>query len=362
VATETGPHRLSLSVGGRARLGVDGSTVLVGSREAEQFLHGPRYPLQAVVELVAGEPVDLELDFLPGPAITIPPLGLGPTLRLGWQPPSGLIDEAVVAASRADAAVVLVNQASGEGMDRDSLALPGDQDELVARVAAANPRTIVVLNTPGAVLLPWLDEVGAVLQAWYPGERFGAALAAVLFADAEPGGRLPLTFPRERAHLPGGDHGPEIVAATLDYDADGGIGYRAPGVRRHGAAVPFGFGLGYVQTSCEVERVEAADGRVVVHLAVANGGTRDTVHVAQVYARVAGAAPELAAVARVRVAAGRRVAARVEIGAEAFARWDAAVGRRAPVDGRHLLRVASHAEDPGFEFEVSCQEGLLAVD
>ena len=93
-------------------------------------------------------------------------------------------------------------------MDRDGLELPGDQDELVARVAAVNPRTVVVLNTPGPVLMPWLDDVAAVLQVWYPGEQFGAALAAVLFGDEEPGGRLPLTFPRDRAHLPGGDVGP----------------------------------------------------------------------------------------------------------------------------------------------------------
>jgi beta-glucosidase len=91
--------------------------------------------------------------------------------------------------------VVVVGQTSGEGADRPSLALAGDQDMLVSAVAAANPRTIVVLNTPGAVLMPWLGDVAAVLQAWYPGETFGEALAAVLFGDAEPGGRLPATFP-----------------------------------------------------------------------------------------------------------------------------------------------------------------------
>ena len=80
-------------------------------------------------------------------------------------------------------------------MDRSTLALPGDQDELIAAVAAANPRTIVVLNTGGPVLMPWLRDVEAVLQAWYPGQAYGEALAAVLFGDADPGGRLPMTFP-----------------------------------------------------------------------------------------------------------------------------------------------------------------------
>src|SRR5205823_3148480 len=87
------------------------------------------------------------------------------------------------------------NDAQGEGMDRVSLALPGDQDELITAVAAANPRTIVVLNTGGPVLMPWLGDVEAALEAWYPGQQFGAAVAAVLFGEADPGGRLPVTFP-----------------------------------------------------------------------------------------------------------------------------------------------------------------------
>jgi beta-glucosidase len=99
-------------------------------------------------------------------------------------------------------AVVFASQAVGEGMDRASLDLPGDQDRLIAAVAEANPRTVVVLNTGGPVLMPWLDRVGAVLQAWLPGQQFGEAVAAVLFGDADPGGRLPVTFPAT------GDQGP----------------------------------------------------------------------------------------------------------------------------------------------------------
>jgi beta-glucosidase len=337
----TGRHRLSLGIGGRATLSLDGERLLVGAREAEQFIHGPHYPLQAVVDLTAGRPVLLEIAYEPGPAIVIPPMGIGPSVRLGWQPPDGLIDGAVVAAAGCDAAVVLVNQACGEGMDRDGLALPGDQDELVRRVAAANPRTTVVLNTPGAVLMPWLDEVAAVLQVWYPGERFGSALAAVLFGDAEPGGRLPLTFPLAREHLPGGDHGPETVPTRLDYDADGGIGYRAPGVREHGALFPFGHGLGYAPTTAAVRGVEVVDGALAVTLRVTNHGARDTIHVAQLYADVSEGAPELVAIARVPLGAGTTASAHVVVGAEAFARWDAVAGRRRPVPGVHQLLVGT---------------------
>lgn len=212
-------------------------------------------------------------------------------------------------------------------------------------MAAANPRTIVVLNTPGAVLLPWLDEVAAVLQVWYPGERFGSALAAMLFGDVEPGGRLPLTFPHFREHLPGGDHGPEVVPTELDYDADGGIGYRAPGVQEAGCVFPFGHGLGYSPTSLALLGSRALDGRLQLDLQVTNQGVRDTVHVVQLYAEVAGAARELVGLKRVPVPAGGVVTATVEVGPEAFVRWDGTA--RTPVPGSHLLRVASSAADPG---------------
>lgn len=355
----TGAHRLSLAFGGRASVRLDGEEVMVGSRELEQFIQGPSCPMQVVVDLVAGVPALLEIDFEPGPAISIPPMGLGPTLRLGWQPPDDLIERAVETAAGCDAAVVLVNMASGEGMDRDSLRLPGDQDELVRRVAAVNPRTVVVLNTPGAVLMPWLEEVAAVLQAWYPGERFGSALAAVLFGDVEPGGRLPLTFPYAREHLPGGDHGPETVPTRIDYDADGGVGYRAPAVRDRGARFPFGHGLGYAQTSCTVTGCEVVAGTARLALAVTNGGARDGVHVAQLYAEVDGS-PELVALARVAVPARSTATAEVDLGAEAFARWDDRSGRRRPVPGEHGLWLATSSADLTERLTVLVAGGSIA--
>ena len=357
----SGAHRLSLELGGRATVRVDGRVVMVGSREAEQFIHGPHYPLQAVVELRAGEPVDLDIDYQPGPAITIPPMALGPTLRLGWQPPYDLIDEAVAAAAHADAAVVLVTMASGEGMDRDSLALPGDQDELVRRVASVNPRTVVVLNTPGAVLMPWLDQVAAALQVWYPGERYGAALAAMLFGDAEPGGRLPLTFPRSREQLPGGDHGPATVPEQLDYDADGGIGYRSPGLLADGCAFPFGHGFGYAPTSHHLVGVDATDGRLLVRLTVSNEGDRDSTHVTQAYVTVGEDARELAAVLRTPVPAGARVSAVLELSAVAWARWSAEAGARRPVDGEHRLWLGTSSGALGECIVVRVEKGSIST-
>ena len=141
------------------------------------------------MDLVAGQPLTIRVEYETGPVFYVAQFGLRPEVRLGWQPPDRLIGDAAAVAARCDAAVVIVNQASGEGMDRQSLSLPGDQDRLITEVARRNPRTIVVLNTPGPVLMPWLDDVAAVLQVWYPGEQFGTALARVLSGDEDPGGR-----------------------------------------------------------------------------------------------------------------------------------------------------------------------------
>ncbi|WP_346618420.1 glycoside hydrolase family 3 C-terminal domain-containing protein [Blastococcus sp. HT6-4] len=354
----SGPHRLSLALAGRAVVRVDGEVVLAGSREAVRFIAGPRYALQAVVHLEAGVPVTVEIDYDIGPAMLFPPMGWAPELHLGWQQPDALIEEAVAAAAGADVAVVLVQAVSGEGMDRAGLALPGDQDELVARVAAANPRTVVVLNTPGAVLMPWRDEVAAVLQVWYPGEQFGAALADVLFGDAEPGGRLPLTFPRDPCHLPGaGD--PEDVRTELRYDEGAAIGHRSPAVRRAGALFPFGHGLGYSTTAHEFTAARVVDGEVVLVLRAANRGSRPTVHVVQAYLELEGATDgaALAGVARVPLAAGESADVRVVLGPEALLRFDPGLGRRVVADGRHRLRVAADSADEGEAFTLEVTAG-----
>src|SRR4051812_39487380 len=131
-------------------------------------------------------------------------------------------------------------------MDRGSLQLPGYQDQLISAVAAANPHTIVVLNTGGPVLMPWLDQVAGGLEAWYPGEEDGNAIAATLFGDAEPAGRLPITFPKSLADTPANtpaqSRGVKGVATS-----SGGVfvGYRhydAAGIQ---PLFPFGYGLSY---------------------------------------------------------------------------------------------------------------------
>jgi beta-glucosidase len=121
-------------------------------------------------------------------------------LRFGLSPVVGeeAIERAVALAKTAQTALLFVGRNGewdGEGLDRSSIALPGEQDELIARVAAVNKSTVVVLQTGSPVVMPWLDQVAAVVQAWYPGQEAGNSIAEVLLGKAEPGGRLPQTFP-----------------------------------------------------------------------------------------------------------------------------------------------------------------------
>ncbi|MDQ0585479.1 glycoside hydrolase family 3 protein [Streptomyces rishiriensis] len=286
--TTTGLHRFSLLPAGTTALKIDGRTVVSGTRQMRRFFLGPfDYPLQGTAELTAGRAVTLEVTYTNATAQS------GTCgLTLGWQPDS-LIPGAVAAARAADAAVVIVNRVAGEAMDHEQLELPGDQNQLITAVAAVNPRTIVVLNTDGPVATPWLNDVEAVIQAWYGGRATGTALAAVLFGDIDPAGRLPITFPAD----PG--QGPGTTSAT--YPGSGGavsyaegiaIGYRYYDVNGQQPRFPFGHGLSYTtfaHGSVEVAYDPAAEA-VTLAVTVTNNGRRKGTEVVQVYATLPGAA------------------------------------------------------------------------
>ena len=244
--TETGLYRFTVSEAGLATLKIGTHTFGPAYREATQFLVGPNYVLQGTVELTAGTPVPVEIDYSSQ-------FGLfSHEIHFGWQTPSQSgIPAAVAAARRSDVAIVFANDAQGEGMDRYSLELPGDQDQLIQAVAQANRDTIVVLNTGGPVLMPWLSDVRGVLETWYPGQTFGTAIAAVLFGDASPGGRLPVTFPAAQNQGPAAANPP----STYPGDANGNesyaegleVGYRWYDATGQRPLFPFGYGLSYEQ-------------------------------------------------------------------------------------------------------------------
>jgi beta-glucosidase len=309
---EDGYHRFSLAVAGKGSLYLDGALVAEGAREAIHFIDGPSYALQAVVPLVAGQPVTIRVEYETGPAVALEEFGLRPEVRLGWQPPDSLIDDAAALAARCDAAVVIVNQASGEGMDRQSLALPGDQDRLITEVARHNARTVVVLNTPGPVVMPWLDKVAAVLQVWYPGEQFGTALARVLFGDDDPGGRLPVTFPAQAGQGPvqSAEQYPGI-GGVATYTEDIGVGYRFFAANNQQPLFPFGHGLSFARFVYENLKVgRPGSGEIQVSFDIVNDSLRPGSDVAQLYLRCPEAAAEpplqLKGFQRVHLKAGER--------------------------------------------------------
>jgi beta-glucosidase len=238
------------------------------------------------------------------------------------------LDQAEALAREADAAVVVVGtteEVESEGFDRDALALPGRQDELVGRVAAANPRTIVVVNAGAPVLLPWLERVAAVLLTWFPGQEFGNALADVLLGDAEPGGRLPVTWPAdEHPAIPS----TRPVDGTLVYDESIHVGHRA--YERAGVepAFWFGHGLGYTGWEyLDAQVTPGGAGGATVRARVRNRGPRAGREVVQVYASRADSAVErparwLAGFTCVDAGPGEEVTVDVAVPARAFAHWD----------------------------------------
>jgi beta-glucosidase len=216
---------------------------------------------------------------------------------------------AAALAKTADVAIVFAYQWESEDMDLDSLSLPENQDALIAKVAAANPHTIVVLETGGPVTMPWVNQVSAVLEAWYAGSRGADAVANLLFGDVNPSAKLPLTFPRSEADLPhpnlvkppqsstaGGPEAWKKIAAGLPpfqikYDEGLKVGYKWYDAKNKQVLFPFGFGLSY--TTYSYSNLKVLPGKNVrVSFTVTNTGNRAGAEVAEVYAALPASAGE----------------------------------------------------------------------
>src|SRR5712691_4854671 len=290
----TGEYTLSLTHLGTARLYLDG----------QLLIDDPGITLETRsvrLHLVADQPHALRIDYaadrpeqytpVPGELSTS---GLiGSKVRLGWEHPADMVSpamqEAASLAARSDVAVVVVRDYRNEHADLPSLTLSNEQDLLVQTVVAANPRTIVALATGGPVLLPWLDQVPAVLESWYGGQEQGNALADVLFGDVTPSGKLPVTFPRSDQDTPVSE--PSQYARRDDFIAhysEGlAVGYRGYDQFGIEPLFPFGYGLSY--TSFAYDRLyvepETTDGTrpIQVRFTVSNTGARVGAEVAQIY-------------------------------------------------------------------------------
>jgi beta-glucosidase len=261
--------------------------------------------------------------------------------------PGIALSRAVETAREADVVLVFTGTTDStevEGQDRDTLALPGRQDDLVAAVAAANPRTAVVVNSGGPVELPWHEAVDAVLLGWFPGQEAGGALADVLFGVTEPGGRLPTTWPVRTGDAPVLTTTP--VDGMLGYVEGPHIGYRAWLRSGRRPAYWFGHGLGY--TTWEYERLEAParidpHGGAEVRVRVRNTGSRTGREVVQVYLADPAGGPgaagslRLAGFTAVRAEPGESVTALVRIEPRAFQQWSTGHGGWRPRPGASLL-------------------------
>jgi beta-glucosidase len=191
---------------------------------------------------------------------------------------------AAALAKGADVVVLMAQQWASEGVDT-SLSLSADQEALIAAVTAANPKTVVVLETGGPVLMPWLPRVGAVVEAWYPGGRGGEAIADVLFGQADPAGRLPMSFPASLDQMPRpAPVGQEKVSTPIDYTEGSSVGYRRFAETGKAPLFPFGYGLTYTHFSYSDLKVAGGD-TLTVSLAVTNTGRRSGTETAQVYLR-----------------------------------------------------------------------------
>jgi beta-glucosidase len=327
---ETGDYTFGLVSAGRGRFSVDGRGVIDNWSQPKavgDFLGAGE--TQEALNLEAGRAYLLTLEYARSEE------SLVPMVRLGCLPPvpADAIERASALAATSDVAIVCVGFGGdwqSEGFDRPNMDLPGKQDALVEQVAAVNPHTIVVLNTGSPINMPWLEKVAAVLQAWYPGQECGNAIADVLFGDINPSGKLPQTFPMRLEDTP----------TYLDFPGENGkvyygegifVGYRYYDKKKISALFPFGFGLSYTTfdygpLSLSAQEI-GPDDTLQVSVEITNTGQRAGKEVVQLYVRDEQASlqrpeKELKAFAKVQLEPGERRTMRLSIPSDALAYYD----------------------------------------
>jgi beta-glucosidase len=267
-----------------------------------------------------------------------------------WTLPAGSPHDAAVAAARAASlAVVFVGKSESEGGDLTDINLSAEQNQLVSDVAAANPNTVVVVNSGSAVTMPWAGSVRGIIESWYPGQEFGNAIAALLYGDVDPSGKLPVTFPaaltdvpaHTTAQWPGTNN-------TVQYSEGLGVGYRWYDQQSIAPAFPFGFGLSYTTFAYANLAVGVPDaaGNVAVSFDVTNSGARAGAEVAQVYVGQPAAAAEppknLRGFAKVSLTPGQTQRVTVTLDKRSFQYWS---GSWTTAAGADQILVGSSSRD-----------------
>jgi beta-glucosidase len=285
-------------------------------------------------------------------------------------------DRAASLAKNSDVAIIFAYQWESEDMDLPSLALPEQQDDLIARVAAANPHTIVVVESGGPVTMPWVGPVGAILEAWYAGSRGADAVANLLFGDANPSAKLPITFPRSEADLPhpvlvkppkatveANSQGWKRIAAGLPvfqvtYDEGVKVGYKWYDAENKPVLFPFGFGLSY--TTYSYSNLAVTPGRNPrVSFTVTNTGNRPGAEIAEVYASLPVSASEppkrLVGWSKIKLNAGESKQVTVDVDQKLLSIFDVEKNNWELMPGDYGFMVGGSSQDLPLKQKVSLQ-------
>ena len=359
---------------GFARVLVDGKLVADGWtnwQKGRTFFEEGSDETVGTIALEAGQSYDVVIEFA---TKTFSTLGLAAfAAGIGLPVSDAAIAEAVRVAAQADTAIIFVGRSGEwdtEGSDLQSITLPGRQDELIAAVARANPRTIVVLQTGGPVEMPWIDDVAAVAQAWYPGQEAGNAIADVLTGKQEPSGRLPQTFPTRWADNPAHSQDREVypgLEGKVRYEEGIFVGYRHYDRIGLTPLFPFGFGLGYASFSISQAGVDDRDfennGSVAVSLSVTNTSERPGSavvqgYVSQVSPSVSRPAKELKAFRKLALQAGETREITLSFNARSFAHFDTAAQCWIVEPGTYHLLIGQSAADLPLSITVECTSQL----
>ena len=371
----SGTHRVGIYSAGFAKVYVDGKLVADAWTQwtkGRTFFEEGCDEVVGTAELEAGRAHDVVIEFATKDFAT---LGLAAfSAGIGLPLGDAAITDAVRAARNADTAIVFIGRNGEwdtEGSDLPSIDLPGRQNELVAAIANANPNTTVVLQTGGPVEMPWIGSVAALLQAWYPGQEAGNAIADVLTGAAEPSGRLPQTFPVRWADNPTHSQDHEVYPGhegKVRYEEGIFVGYRHYDRLGLTPLFPFGFGLGY--TSFAVSDLTIADdefeseGNVMVGVTVTNTGARDGAAVVQLYVTDDASsdprpAKELKAFKKVALKVGESRQITLALDARAFAFYRPQAKHWLVEDGSFTLRVGLSSADLPLSGQVQRKTTLM---
>jgi beta-glucosidase len=336
----TGTYTFGLTSDDGSRLFINGQQVIDNWRDQGANTE------TAQVALTAGQPAQVEVDYYQA--------GGDALVSLGWLPPADLLGQATALAAKSDVAVVYANDFESEGGDLANIDLPGTQNEMISAVAAANPNTIVVLNTGSAVTMPWLSQVKGVFEAWYPGQQAGDAIAALLFGDTNPSGKLPVTFPSSLTQVPAATPAQwPGTNGTVQYSEGLKVGYRWYDAQGLTPLFPFGYGLSY--TSFRYSHLRLSSGKLDQHgrlqatVDVTNTGKRAGADVVQLYLGAPAAtgepASQLKAFAKVDLAPRQTKTVRLTLSAQDASYWHPDAQAWTLGAGTYSVRVGDSSRD-----------------